>query len=215
MAKIEHLHAGGRKVLSPRRAEQLFEEVLREPQDLDWRTQPLETIAMLLSPHTLAIEKWFELLIDRKAYDDAVSVAEQLRRHRFYSTLPVGGRLLSLRWLVEGSEAMLGKRGMEQRTRLRTKYPQLGKLSRESQKLQAKLRQLPTLPDDDMQIKTQRDLMSKLAKIGQAQENIVRELALRREPARLVLPPKPSLKPIQRAMRDNQAMLMIETTQQG
>ena len=80
--------------------------------------------------------------------------------------------------------------------------------------MQVKLRQLPMLPDDKTQIKTQRDLLSKLAKLGQAQENIVRELALRREPARLVFPPQPSLKPIQRAMRDNQAMLMFVTTQQ-
>lgn len=169
---------------------------------------------MLLSPHTASIERWFELLIDRKEHDEAVRVAELLRRHRFYSSLPFGGRILSLRWLVEGGPAMLGKRGMEQRTHLRMKYPGLVKLSRESERIQLRLREMPVHAKED-QLQEQRKLLRELITVANGQENIVREIALRREPARLVFPPQPSLEAIQAGMKKNQAILMFVTTSQG
>ena len=137
LTMIEALHAAGRKAISSRNAEILYSRILREPTDNDWRTDPMETITMLLSKHTGAIERWFELLIKQREYDKAVRVAEHLRRHRFYSTLPFGGRILSLRWLVEGDQAMLGKRGMKQQQHLRDKYPALAKLSRRAEQIRS------------------------------------------------------------------------------
>ena len=215
LATIERLHAAGRNAVSTRAMGRLFAEVLREPEEVDWLTQPLETMTMLVSPHTRAIEKWFELLIDRREYDQAISVAEQLRRHRFYGALPLGGRLLSLRWLVDGSSVMLGKTGMTQRTHLRRKYPQLARLSVESRKQLVRLQAMPTLPKDEVQLKTQREVLAKLTRLSEQQENVVREIALRREPSKLVFPPQPNLKAIQKAMKDDQAVLMFVTTQQG
>ena len=215
LAMVETLHAAGRKALSPRRVEILFSQLLREPSDVDWRTAPLESITMLLAPHTPQLEKWFELLVDRKEYDEAVRVAEQLRRHRFYSTLPFGGRILSLRWLIEGDAAMLGKRGLEQQQGLLKKYPQLGVLSRSAKNIQEQLRATPLLADTEEQVKAQRSRLTELARISQQQENIVREIALRREPARLVFPPQPSLSAIKKGMAHNQAVLMFVTTARG
>lgn len=212
---VESLHARGRKTLSPRNAELLYARVLQEPQDVDWRTNPLETISMLLSKQTGAIERWLELLIKRKEYDNAVRVVEYLRRHRFYSTLPFGGRLLSLRWLIEGEQNMLGKQGVSQQTHLRDKYPQIAKTSRRSEQLRMKLRELPLVPADDEQQKQQRKMLGELEDASGRLENTIREIALRREPAKLVFPPQPSMGAIKRSMKKNQAILMFATTSRG
>ena len=212
---VEALHASGRKAVSARNAEILYSIVLREPTDVDWRTDPLETITMLLSTRTGAIERWFELLVDRKEYDKAVQIAEHLRRHRFYSTLPFGGRILSLRWLVEGDAAMLGKSGLEQQKHLRTKYPALAELSRDAEKLRLKLREQKLILEEEELQKSQAMLLNDLASTSNRLENIIHEIALRREPANLVFPPQPTLIAIKKAMRDDQAVLMFVTTSQG
>jgi len=215
LALIEQLYKAGRKAITPRNAEILFSRALREPTDRDWRTNPLETITMLVSNHTGSMERWFELLIDRKEYGEAVRVAEQLKRHRFYSTLPFGGRILSLRWLVDGDQAMIGKSGMTQQKRLRDKYPALAELSRKAEKIRLKLKQNPLVPADEEQIKKQKALVQELRSVSNQLESLVREIALRREPAKLVFPPQPSLSAIQRGMNANQAILMFVTTDQG
>ena len=53
-------------------------------------------------PHGLIYEHWFEAAVSRKDHELAVEVADRARRHRFLSTLPFGGRLESLRWVLEG-----------------------------------------------------------------------------------------------------------------
>lgn len=204
--------AGRRASFTPREAEVLYSVLLREPRDIDWRTEPLETMAMQLDAHVPYIERWFNLLIGLKDYDEAVRVAEFLRRHRFYSTLPFGGRILSLRWLIEGGEAMLGKSGMERQTELRTKYPAIAQLSRRAEQLRQELRQQPLVTDDSDQLALQRNLFNELSDVSNQLENIVAELALRREPAPLVFPPQPNLKAIQRGMKEDQAILMFVTT---
>lgn len=215
LAIIESLYAQGRRAVSPRQMEVLYSRILREPSDRDWRVAPLESITMSLSPHTGSLERWFELLVARKEYGRAIRVAEQLRRHRFYSSLPFGGRILSLRWLVDGGSAMLGKSGVQRQNELRQSYPQLAKLSRDAQKLQAKLRTMPMSPTDEDKQREQRAYIKQLISVSGQQEAMVRELALRREPAKLVFPPQPSLSAVQRAIQPNQAILLFVTTSQG
>ena len=212
---IENLYKAGRKATTPGNVEILYSRALREPTERDWRTNPLETITMLVSNHTGSMERWFELLIDRKEYAEAVRVAELLKRHRFYSTLPFGGRILSLRWLVDGDPAMIGKSGLEQQKQLRQKYPALAELSRKAEKIRLQLKQDPLVPADEEQVKKQKARLQELRVVSNQHESLVREIALRREPAKLVFPPQPSLGAIQRGMHARQAILMFVTTDQG
>ena len=212
---VEGLASKGRKAITPRNAELLYEYMLREPTDNDWRIQPMESFTMLLSKHNGSIERWFELLIDRREFDKAVRVAELLRRHRFYATLPFGGRALSLRWLVEGDINMLGRTGIAEQNRLRDEYPQLAKLSTQSEKIRANLKNDTLLPQDEEQLKQQREDYKRWATVTEGLENIINGIALRREPAKLVFPPQPSLNAIKKGMQQNQAILMFVTTSQG
>ena len=38
------------------------------------------------------MERWFELAMNRKS--ERVEITDRIRRHRFYKTLPMGGRVL-------------------------------------------------------------------------------------------------------------------------
>ncbi len=82
-------------VNSDRVAMLLYETLLRDPAPMDWSTEPFECLAMLGADHEAALEHWFELAMknakDRQA---ALEIADRTRRHRFFSTLPMGGRLL-------------------------------------------------------------------------------------------------------------------------
>ena len=209
---VDTLYMSGSEVISPRIAEGLYSRVLDDPTDLEWGTAPMEAIAFLLSSHTLPMEHWFELLLDRKEYGRALEVSEQLRRHRFYSSLPMGGRLLALRWLFEGHPDMLGKTGIRQANELRVKYPQFGALSANVRQLQLELARLPFVPTDDAQAKQQRGLASQLEAAAASQELLVRQIALRRDPSKLVFPPQPGLEPIQRALAPDEGILLFVTT---
>ena len=86
---------------SSRLAGELFAKLLREPNHDDWIRNTLESLTVQMTPHPVPYEHWLDVCLDRGEIDQAFWVAESLRRHRFYATLPLGGRLLSLRWLME------------------------------------------------------------------------------------------------------------------
>ena len=63
----------------------------------------MECMAVLVTPHPLPYEHWFEATMARKEYEQALEIADRARRHRFFTSLALGGRLESLRWVLEGS----------------------------------------------------------------------------------------------------------------
>ena len=107
--------------LTERVADTLFGEVLREPTPADWMAEPLDTLALLSSPHPLPYEHWFELVLGRKEQDRALNIAERIRRHRFLVGQALGGRLLALRWVLEGPPEALTPDGALQRQDLLVK----------------------------------------------------------------------------------------------
>ncbi len=76
----------------------LYEQLLRDPTPADWSTSPLESLAILTVPHPGPYEHWFEIVIKRSKdnHEQAIEIADRARRHRFFSSLPLGGRLLGL-----------------------------------------------------------------------------------------------------------------------
>ena len=87
--------------LTPRLGLTLYDDLLRSPAPIDWARQPLDSLAVLAVPHSNAYEHWFELAMAQGNREMALEISDRVRRHRFYSTLPMGGRLLALRWLME------------------------------------------------------------------------------------------------------------------
>jgi len=186
----------------------LYEMLLRDPAPADWAYSPLDCLALLTSAHGTVYEHWFEAALNGgKEQELALEIADRARRHRFYSTLPLGGRLLSLRWLLTGPTHILGERGALERQELLGRYPQYQKLADDASMIREKLAARPVVAEkpDDRQAQTA--LLASLADIGQKQELLLRQMSVRRDPADMVFPPQRKTVDVQKALPDGQVML--------
>ena len=117
----------------------LFNNVLRDPLPGDWLADPMESLAVLVTPHPLLYEHWFEAALARKNHEAAIEIADRARRHRFLVTLPLGGRVESLRWVLEGPKEMLSPLAVLQRQDLLTRFPEYDQLRQQAEELRKKL----------------------------------------------------------------------------
>jgi tetratricopeptide (TPR) repeat protein len=211
IALADRLYTTG-EIRVDRVAELLYDEVLREPKASDWAVDPMETMTVAMVPHLGPMEHWFEVCVKRKQPEKAAEVADLIRRHRFYSTMPTGGRLLALRWILEAPETMLADNVKLQRRDLLAKYPKLAELSKLATDLQAKISALPRVPADDKAAKEQAELFAQLANVSGLQEVLLSDIALRRDPSEFVFPPVTSVKDLQQRLKPGQAVLAYFTT---
>ncbi len=201
---------------SDRVALELYELLLRDPTSGDWSTQPEECLAMLSSDLELPLENWFELLLkSEKDRERAVEVADRARRHRFYSTLPLGGRLLSLRWLLEGPAEMLDDEGKLERQNLLSRYPQFAKLAEQAAAVRTRLAGKPVATADPAARLEQGQALAELDRLSQGQERILREIAVRREPAVMVFPPMRSIQDIKASLGDSEVLWAFFATRRN
>ncbi len=200
--------------VSPRVAENLFVELLREPTAGDWALDLRETLSVTLTPHLLPLEHWFEVTLARKDHTRAIEITDLVRRHRFYSSLPMGGRLLTLRWILEAPESVLPDSAVLQRQDLLNRYPQYAELSRRARALRAELETLPLVPgeEDKAAQDKQKELLAQLHQVSGAQEVMLRSIALRREPTDFVFPPVKKLQEVQQQLSERQVVFAYFAT---
>jgi CHAT domain-containing protein len=198
------------KEFSPRVAGLLLTELLREPTAQDWQQDRHETLLLEATPHLQALERWLEITLDRSTggnLDTLVLVTEAIRRHKFFSQLPMAGRLLALRWVLEAPERLLDEASRNQRQNLLTRYPDIAQRSRQMKDLTAQLSQLPVIPDSGEPGRVYDRVSSELARLADEQEAALLRLALRPEPATRLFPPLLPLEQIQNRMGDGQGIL--------
>ncbi|MEN6406557.1 MAG: CHAT domain-containing protein [Thermoguttaceae bacterium] len=210
VAWTDQLYVGGG--VTPRAAAELFAEVLREPRSNDWLSDPMESLASLIVPIPLAMEHWFELTLDRKEAAVSLDVAEQIRRRRFFKSLELGGRIESLRWLLEGPKDRLTQEALLQRQDLLSRYPIYDQLSQKSQRIRDLLTKLPLTPNTQAAVQEQMRGLNELASLAARQEAILHEIALRREPADMAFPPRCKTLAIQKQLPDKHAALVFFAT---
>ncbi len=200
--------------VSPRVAENLFIELLREPTAQDWALDLRETLSVTLTPHLLPLEHWFEVTLARKDHERAIEITDLVRRHRFYSSLPMGGRMLTLRWILESPESILPEAAVLQRQDLLQRYPQYAELSRRARALRAELEALPLTPGDEDKAAQdkQKELLAQWNQVSGAQEVMLRGIALRREPTDFVFPPVKKLQEVQQRLTGKQVVFAYFAT---
>ena len=184
-------------------------DLLRDPTASDWSSQPREALAKLIVPHTPAYDLWFEAALQRKEPETALYVADLARRHRFFTSLPMGGRLLSLRWVLEAPAAWLPKGAMLQRQDLLVRFPAYDQLSQAANKTRLQIRELNLAPQDDATRKRLTEMYRALATTSQEQETLLQEIALHRVPADLVFPPAIKTKDVQANLPKSTAALVF------
>jgi tetratricopeptide (TPR) repeat protein len=202
--------------LTEKQSDLLYTVLLQDPSERLWRTEPMDAVAFLLTPHVAAMERWFEILINRKQIDRAVEVADQIRRHRFYAGLPLGGRLLSLRWVLQGDPQFLNAEALQQRQALLMRYSGYRDLLNSATLLRERIANLPLkpIPDSDNE-SAQRRTMSKLVENYNAQEAAISSIALRREPAEMAFPPIGNASEVQGFVLPGQIVFSVLQTSSG
>ena len=194
--------------IGERQSDQLFEVLLNDPSAEEWLLDPFEAMSMLLFSRTNALERWFEIVVSRKNYTRAIDVSEKLRRYRFYANLPLAGRLLSFRWMLNASSHAISKETLTGRSNFFVRHPPYQDLVRKADQINAKLTALPVVPNPKSdEHRQQSKLLSQLADISAQQEVFISKVALLREPVRMEFPPQrdaekwlKSVRPGQRAI---------------
>lgn len=201
----DELYGGGGA--TPRSAMELFGDVLRDPQPADWALQPMESMAVLTTPHPLVLEHWFEAALKQNDTQTAMEIADRARRHRFFASMEFGGRVESLRWILEAPTESLPQQAQLQRQDFLARYPAYDQLSRQARSIRAALAKQPLVAEDPAAMKEQSRGLAELSSISQQQEAMLREIALRREPAGLVFPPLRTVADVQKSLPDKHAVL--------
>ena len=192
--------------LTPLRSVGLYAQVLADPTSNHWAADPLEAMAVMSTPHGGPFERWFEAALAAQQHEEAFDIADITRRHRFLSTLPLGGRVHALRWLLEGSEDVLDKTTTLQRQDLIGRYPKYAELSKQSAALRAEVKANPLNPADNDGQQKLRERLRKLATLSEQQEVILHDMALRREGMPMLFPPLKKWADIQKALPPGQAL---------
>ena len=201
--------------ITARKAKDLYADVLQDPTSQDWIADPLDSLALLTTPLDGPMENWFLVAINRKEHELALEISERIRRRRFYASLPLGGRMLSLRWLMEAPKEALSPEAVLRRGDLAAKYAGYAKLQRTSDDLRAELAAAPVQPADARELQRQKKLYSDWSAASGAQEAMLSEIALRREPADLVFPPIHTLDNFRAKMPQKQLVLAFFNTSRG
>ncbi|MBI2825353.1 MAG: CHAT domain-containing protein [Planctomycetia bacterium] len=200
------------ETITPRIAMELYQSVLRDPTATDWATDPLESLSKMVVPQTLPYDHWFEVAVERKDHERVLEISDLARRHRFLSTLDFGGRVHNLRWLLEGPEEVLSAEAKLQRQDLLARYGAYAQLKQQAQALRKELLQAPLAAGHDQAARPQNDKLAKLSEVSAAQEKLLREMAVRREPGDIVFPPFRPTKEIKAGLPAGAALLSFFST---
>jgi tetratricopeptide (TPR) repeat protein len=185
----------------------LYETLLADPTDADWQNDPLESFVLLTTDRNRSFENWFESALARDDAQKAIEIADRMRRREFYSSLPLGGRLLSLRWLLAGPDALLDADAKLKKQDILARSPKFAGLEKQVQSLQQRLAGLPIAADANQRIETT-ELAKQLHEVSEQQEQLLYRLALKREASPFLFPPIVKTETIQQQLRPDELLLI-------
>lgn len=195
--------------LTARVAPDVFGPLLSDPRPADWTQRLFDTLAFASTLHGPAYDRWFLAAMERKDLSQAIEVSERAKRARFLETLPLGGRLLALRGVLEAPQAELGNDGAVEKQQLLAGFPAYGPLAGEAAKLGEQIRagSLQQEPGAAGQ-KLTADLDA-WAKNVAAREDVLLAMALSPVPARQIFPPLRTTDELKQSLADGQALVIF------
>ncbi len=197
-----------RGVLS-RVAGELYQLLLADPTPAEWTSWPLDPIAVLKTPQDPAYDRWLSSALEHNDVPLAVEITERAKRHRFFTSLPLGGRLLALRSLLEAPTDELTREQLLQRQVLLAAFPTYKDLDAVGRRLADQLRAGPIVAqagDDSRAIAGQFDDWRENA---QQREQMLSLMALRRLPSSMVFPPLRTTPELQQSLADGEALVIF------
>lgn len=192
--------------ITQRTAGVIYDELLNEPTNMEWIASPMESFTFLLSPIQTARARWFQIAMNRKEYEKAMEIADNIRRFQFYNSMPLGGRLLAFRWMLEAPESMVSPETVQQRKIFHLAYPNYLALSEQGAELEQKLREIDGLADlSTDEGKSQVALNQQLSKNSMTREIMLINAAFKRNAAPMSFPPRLDFGELQKRLGPKQA----------
>ncbi|TWT73834.1 CHAT domain protein [Posidoniimonas polymericola] len=193
--------------LSPRVAVDVYKQMLTDPAPLHWAYDTMDAMCLLRTNHEPAFDRWITASLARRETLPALYAADLAKRRRFLSHQPLGGRLLTLRTLLEAPDAELDKAQRLERQVFSARSPGYRPVSEQAAAARSELADAKTLFSDDAR-RDQR-LFTQLSKATALQEAMLTELALHRLPTELSFPPRRSAEDIRKRMQPGDALLVF------
>jgi hypothetical protein len=197
------------RAVSPRVAVELYGSLLADPTPAEWTRSPLEAMAILQTPHDAAFDRWFIAALERKDLPLAMEIAEKAKRRRFLASLPLGGRPLALRTLLEAPQNSLSRDSALQRQQLLASFPAYRQLAETGEKMYDALRAGPVLADDAVDAKSLSGQYEAFGNNAAQRQQIIMQLAVRRLPSRIEFPPVRTAAELQQALGEGEALVMF------
>ncbi|MDR0390485.1 MAG: hypothetical protein LBH59_01150, partial [Planctomycetaceae bacterium] len=206
-----------RGLISPHDASDLYEVLLREPTAFDWATRPTDCLTIMSCTDPKAYQRWFvvaaSMLSDKeKAFD----ITELARRAAFYAilqsntpaALQLSTRHLALRIMFEGTGGDVAD-FQQERSMLAIDFAKFGQLSDKVRDIKKQLFDIPIVPKEEVQIELQRKLLAELQTVSNAQELLLRPIALSPTKVSTVFPPIVKLNHFRKELPEKMAMLLF------
>jgi CHAT domain-containing protein len=114
--------------------------------------------------------------------------------------------------VLEAPKELLPQQAMLQRQDLLARYPILKDLHDQVENLRQQVAAMPLAPENAEAAKKQGQLMSQLQSLGRRQEIMLREVAVRREPALMAFPPLRTADEIRKSLPPGHALLVFYAT---
>jgi hypothetical protein len=195
--------------VSPRIAVDLYAALVGDPSPSDWAERPLDTLAVLKTPHDDAFDRWFLAALERKDVPLALEIAERAKRARFLATLPLGGRLLALRAILEAPASELPTAAALQRQQLLAGSPEYRELSTAAAQLYQQLRNGPIVSADGISDQKLNDQLGTWQQNTEARERLLLAMALSPLPTTLLFPPLRTTAELQQALAPGEALVVF------
>ena len=198
-----------RSAITPRKAMDYYNLFLEEPTAQDWSVDSMDAFVRIALPRPESYENWFLIALDRKEAERAIEIADKGRKSRFYSRLPMGGRLLNLRLALETPKEGLSDLVKMQRDNILLELPGYEDLQGKSAEIKNQIRQLPAVPEDQEQVKELAGLYEQWRNLSAKQDSALYAAAMRRLPLESLFPPNKTFSDIQKELPEGEAALIF------
>jgi hypothetical protein len=195
--------------MSARIAPDVYGPLLSDPTPADWIVRTFDTLAAISTPHGPAFDRWFLAAWDRKDTAGAIEVAERAKRERFLSTLPLGGRLLALRAVLEAPAGELTPQATLERQQLAANFPTYGALAAAAGRLAAQIRSASLQPKPGPAAAALVEQLDAWSKNVAARENMLLAMALAPLPSTMIFPPLRTTGELKQSLAPGQALVVF------
>lgn len=201
--------------LPPRTAVEVYLSLLDDPALADWVFHPLETLAVLKTPHGDAFDRWIVAQFAQKNPALALEVADRAKRRYFHAMAPWGGRLIALRDTLEGAESTWTPASRTIRGELLVKFPEYQTLLQTGQQIREEIsaQWKPGLEPDAQRALVK--LWQNWAETLGQREAMLANLALERIPTEMQFPPLRTTADVQSQLPPGHAVLVFHDTPGG